>query len=126
VPKPAVIFSLKTLLICPNLHAGFGVCDFGQQISTNYKSLIPTTLANDQVQVQMIDIWQSQTKQTKTTLFLMPSTLILVLFWLSFKFDAQMMQAIKNKFVVFFFGRSKPVSIRVTMVTLFWVSLVLP
>ena len=56
----------------------------------------------------------------------MPSTLILVLFWLSFKFDAQMMQAIKNKFVVFFFGRSKPVSIRVTMVTLFWVSLVLP
>jgi len=56
VPKPAVIFSLKTLLICPNLHASFGVCDFGQQISANlqgkfaaanYESLIPATLFED-------------------------------------------------------------------------------
>jgi len=46
------------LLICPNLHAGFGVCDFGQQISANlqgkfaaanYESLIPATLDDDDV-----------------------------------------------------------------------------
>jgi len=51
--KLAIIFSLETLLICPNLHASFGVCGFGQQISANlqvkfaaeiYGSLIPATL----------------------------------------------------------------------------------
>jgi len=62
VPKPVIIFSLKTLLICPNLHASFGVYDFGQQISTNlqgkfaaanYESLIPTTLAEQQLPSQL-------------------------------------------------------------------------
>ena len=46
--KPPVIFSFKTLLICPNLQASFGsvtlVSKLAQICRANYKSLIPATL----------------------------------------------------------------------------------